>query len=53
MYKVDEFYSPANDRSVRFDDPALGVEWGVENPILSQKDMNAPLLEDSDVSFNY
>lgn len=53
MYKVDEFYSPADDRSVRFDDPELGVEWGVENPILSQKDMNAPLLKDSDVSFDY
>ena len=53
MYKVDEFYSPADDRSIRFDDPALGVEWGVENPILSQKDMNAPLLKDSDVEFSY
>ena len=53
MYKVNNFYSPENDRSVRFDDPALGVEWGVANPILSQKDMNAPLLEDSDVEFIY
>ena len=53
MYKVDEFYSPSDDRSVRFDDPTLGVEWGIENPILSQKDMNAPLLKDSDVDFTY
>ncbi len=53
MYKVDEFYSPSDDRSIRFDDPALGVDWGIENPILSQKDMNAPLLKDSDVDFNY
>lgn len=53
MYKVNNFYSPENDRSIRFDDPALGVEWGVENPILSQKDLNAPLLEDSDVEFIY
>ncbi len=53
MYKVDEFYSPSDDRSIRFDDPTLGVEWGVENPILSQKDMNAPLLKDSDVAFDY
>lgn len=53
MYKVNNFYSPENDRSVRFDDPALGVEWGVANPILSQKDMNAPLLKDSDVEFIY
>ncbi|MBQ8784268.1 MAG: dTDP-4-dehydrorhamnose 3,5-epimerase [Clostridia bacterium] len=53
MYKVNNFYSPENDRSVRFDDPALGVEWGVTNPILSQKDLNAPLLCDSDVEFIY
>lgn len=53
MYKVDEFYSPADDRSIRFDDPDLGVEWGDIKPILSQKDMNAPLLKDSDVQFTY
>ena len=53
LYKVNNFYSPENDRSVRFDDPALGVEWGVTNPILSQKDLNAPLLKDSDVEFIY
>ncbi len=53
MYKVNNFYSPENDRSVRFDDPELGVVWNVENPILSQKDINAPLLRDSDVDFNY
>lgn len=53
MYKVDEFYSPADDRSIRYDDPELGVEWGDINPILSQKDMNAPLLKDSDVEFTY
>ncbi len=53
MYKVNNFYSPDNDRSVRFDDPALGVEWGITNPILSQKDLNAPLLKDSDVKFTY
>ena len=53
MYKINNFYSPENDRSIRFDDPALGVEWGVTTPILSQKDLNAPLLQDSDVEFTY
>lgn len=52
-YKVDEYYSPENDRSIRFDDPSIGVDWGVENPILSTKDENAPLLADSDVEFNF
>ena len=52
-YKVDEYYSPENDRSIRFDDPSIGVDWGVENPILSTKDENAPLLADSDVEFDF
>ncbi len=52
-YKVDEVYSPENDRSIRFDDPVFGVEWGCENPVLSEKDKNAPLYADSDVDFNF
>ena len=52
-YKVDEYYSPENDRSIRYDDPEIGIDWGVANPILSDKDLNAPLLKDSDVNFNY
>ncbi|MBQ8763576.1 MAG: dTDP-4-dehydrorhamnose 3,5-epimerase [Clostridia bacterium] len=52
-YKVDELYSPENDRSICFKDPAFGVEWGIEDPVLSEKDKNAPLLCDSDVEFNF
>lgn len=51
QYKVDAFYAPECDRSVRFDDPAIGVDWGVQNPVLSKKDLSAPLLKDSDVDF--
>ncbi len=53
QYKVNEYYSPLNDRSIRFDDPEIGVEWGIENPILSEKDLKAPNLSDSDVNFKY
>ena len=42
------------DRGIRFDDPAIGVDWGsVREELLSPKDMNAPLLEDSDCNFLY
>lgn len=51
LYKVDEYYSKEHDRSIRFDDRAIGVDWGVSEPILSEKDKNAPLLCDSDVDF--
>ena len=43
FYKVDAPYSPAHDVSVRWDDPAFDVDWGTSQPILSQKDANAPL----------
>ena len=53
QYKVDVYYAPDCDRSIRFDDPMIGVDWGIENPILSQKDSEAPLLKDSDCNFIY
>jgi len=52
-YKVDNLYSRECDRGIRFDDPAIGVDWGIAEPILSAKDMSSPLLEDSDCNFTY
>lgn len=52
-YKVDEYYSPQNDRSVCFNDPEIGVDWGITDPILSEKDKKAPLLKNSDVEFYF
>jgi dTDP-4-dehydrorhamnose 3,5-epimerase len=51
FYKVDNPYSPEHDRSVRYDDPAFGIHWGVSEPILSAKDANAPLFGDAGVVF--
>ena len=53
VYKVDNDYNKKSDRSVRFDDPQIGVDWGVSDPVLSDKDKNAPFLKDSDCSFVY
>lgn len=53
QYKVDEYYSPENDRGIRFNDPEIGINWGIENPILSDKDLNAPFLKDVDANFEY
>lgn len=52
VYKADNPYSPENDRSIRYDDISIGIEWGIEDPILSAKDENAPLLKDSDCNFS-
>ena len=53
-YKVDNLYSRELDRGIRFDDPTIGVEWGeVDEALLIAKDVNAPLLDDSDCNFEY
>lgn len=51
LYKVDEYYSKDHDRSIRYDDEEIGIDWGVSNPILSEKDKNAPDLSKSDIDF--
>lgn len=46
QYKCTDLYSPENDGAVRWNDPAIGVDWGTTTPILSDKDAKAPLLAD-------
>lgn len=52
-YKVDNLYSKECDSGIRFNDPEIGVEWGVTNPILSAKDTQSPYLSESDCNFVY
>ncbi|UJF34269.1 dTDP-4-dehydrorhamnose 3,5-epimerase [Paenibacillus hexagrammi] len=47
QYKVDEFYSSAHDRGIRWNDPNIGIDWPVVNPILSERDKYHPLLVDA------
>lgn len=54
VYKCTGFYAPDCDRAVRFDDPDIGIDWGLNQPpILSDKDRAAPLLADLDNPFVY
>lgn len=53
LYKVDNLYSKEHDRSLRFDDPSISIDWGIRQPILSEKDLNAPYLSESDINFTY
>lgn len=46
LYKADNYYAPEADAGIRWNDPEIGVEWGVEKPLLSEKDKNNPFLED-------
>ena len=50
IYKVTEYYSAEHDRSIRWDDPDIGIEWPLDSePILSDKDADAPYLRDAEV----
>ncbi len=51
QYKVDNVYDKASDRSIKYNDPQINVKWPIESVILSDKDINAPLLKESDVDF--
>ena len=50
-YKVTAEYSSEHDRSIRWNDPDLQIEWPVQNPKLSKKDAEAPFLKDCDNNF--
>lgn len=53
QYKVTAPYSREHDRAIRFDDPAIGIDWPItrEAVILSEKDRSAPLLADVETGF--
>lgn len=54
LYKVTDFYAPTCDRSIRFDDPEIGIEWPFDltQLQLSEKDKKASFVADADL-FEY
>ena len=55
VYKCTDFYNGAADGAVRWDDPAIGIDWdlGGTEPVLSPKDRTAPLLSQIGTVFTY
>ena len=56
FYKVSAAYSPEHDRAIRYDDPAIGIDWpldGATSPVLSAKDATAPALPERDTGFHF
>lgn len=51
LYKADNYYAPEADGGIRWNDPEIGVAWGIEDPILSAKDDTNPYLKDLGVLF--
>ncbi len=53
LYKCTDTFVPAHDRSIRWNDPELGVVWPIDTPSLSAKDAAAPSLADAAVLPEY
>jgi dTDP-4-dehydrorhamnose 3,5-epimerase len=45
-YLVDSYYNPADELGVAWNDPEVGADWGIEEPILSQRDQTNPRRAD-------
>jgi dTDP-4-dehydrorhamnose 3,5-epimerase len=52
-YKCTGTHAPDHERAVRYNDPAIGIEWPETPRIVSQKDAEAPLLADAEYNFRY
>ena len=54
-YKVTSLYAPTAERSIRWDDPTLALEWPIapRDAVLSEKDAAAPLLEDVEAGLTW
>ncbi len=55
QYKCDNFYNKESEGAIMWNDPDLGVDWGISESeaILSDKDMESPLFKDFDSPFIY
>ena len=55
QYKCDNYYAPQSEGAVAWDDPDLGIDWGVpaDKVMLSEKDSRHPRLKDADIPFEY
>lgn len=50
-YKVNAEYAPDYEGGIRWDDPDLGIDWPVEEPVLSQRDASLPRLREVELPF--
>jgi dTDP-4-dehydrorhamnose 3,5-epimerase len=45
-YKLSSLYDPATEAGIAWDDPDIGVDWPIDDPVLSERDRNAPRLSE-------
>ena len=51
LYKADNYYAPEAEGGIRWNDPELKIDWGIEKPVLSEKDKKAPFFRDAEINF--
>jgi dTDP-4-dehydrorhamnose 3,5-epimerase len=54
-YKCDEFYNPASERGIRYDDPTLAIDWKLDasDATVSEKDKILPILAEAEMNFKF
>jgi dTDP-4-dehydrorhamnose 3,5-epimerase len=52
FYKTTGYYSPQHERAIRWNDPALNIQWPIADPVLSDKDRKAPFLSEAENNFD-
>jgi len=52
-YKVTSEYAPQAERGIIYNDPAIGVPWGIAAPVLSAKDLLLPPLAQADINYRF
>jgi len=53
LYKVNQEYSPENERGIIWNDPTVGVKWPSNNPVVIEKDLELPTIDNADNNFVY
>lgn len=55
LYKCSDYYAPECDGGIRFDDPDIGIDWGIlaDQAVFSEKDCATPFFKDFDSPFTY
>lgn len=46
-YKISTFYAPQDERGIAWDDPEIGIDWPVTDPIVSERDQHNPQLAET------
>jgi dTDP-4-dehydrorhamnose 3,5-epimerase len=46
LYLVDNYYNGSDELGVAWNDPALAIPWGIDNPLISERDVRNPALAD-------